>query len=268
MNKLIKLLCIIFIVTVQGIFAGEEGRIICIHGFMRTHRNMSRIEGAFQKEGREVINWEYASRSKTIEEHGADLVMMLQEAAAERPEEPIHFITHSLGGIIVRAALNHPDCPMEAKIGKAVLIAPPNQGSIFARKCKRFPLFRRMMGEYAGLELMNTPNFEDIGQFPSSKEVLIIAGKLGFNPFIEGRNDGKVAVEETLLTTPHNHHIVSAGHSWICYSSEVIRLAKAFFLPRTSYEAAASGCQATSKYIVKFETSGSKIGESLQKVNP
>jgi len=197
---------------------------------MRTHRNMSRIEKAFKKSGWEVINWDYPSRSKMIEDHGLDLVACLKEIAKKRPGKPIHFITHSLGGVIVRSALNHPDCPQEAKMGKAVLIAPPNQGAIFARKFKSFIFFRGMMGKHAGYELMHTPDFEHIGQFPSTKEVLVIAGNLGFNPYIKESNDGKVAVKETFLSTPHMHCIVGAGHSWICFSPKVIRVAKAFLL--------------------------------------
>ena len=229
MNKLITLFSIIFIVSTSSIFSEEL--LLCVHGFMRTHRNMSRIEKAFTKSGWEVINWGYPSRSKMIEDHGLDLVASLKEIAEKRPGKPIHFITHSLGGVIVRSALNHPDCPHEAKIGKAVLIAPPNQGAIFARRFKSFFFFRWMMGKHAGYELMNTPSFEHIGQFPNTKEVLVIAGNLGFNPYIKESNDGKVGVKETFLSTPHMHCIVASGHSWISLSLNVIRVAKAVLLP-------------------------------------
>ncbi len=56
----------------------------------------------------------------------------------------------------------------------------------------------------------------------------MIAGNLGFNPFIKESNDGKVAVKETFLNTPHEHCVVGAGHSWISLSPKVIRVAKAF----------------------------------------
>lgn len=228
MNKLIKLICISFIFLAGQVHSGEF--LVCIHGFMRTYRVMSRIEKAFEKSGWEVLNWDYPSRDKRIEEHAEDLVVILNEIACERPGEPIHFVTHSLGGIIVRAALNHPNCPKEAKIGKAVLIAPPNQGAIFARKLKENAFFRWVMGDQSGYELMNAPNFKHLGPFPETKEVLIIAGNLGFNPYIKGSNDGKVAVDETLLNTPHEHTIVGAGHSWISISPKVIRLAKSFLI--------------------------------------
>ena len=193
---------------------------------------MARIEKAFIQEGWEVVNWSYPSRSKMIDHHAYDLAFILNRIAKKHPGSSIHFITHSLGGLIVRAALNDPCCPEEAKHGCAVLIAPPNQGATFARSLNRFSFFRKMMGSYAGYELMTEEDFDHIGEFPLTKKVLVIAGNFGFNPFIKTSNDGKVAVDETFLSTPHEHCIVGAGHSWITWSPKVIRIAKNY-LTRT-----------------------------------
>ncbi len=92
--------------------------------------------------------------------------------------------------------------------------------------CKDF--YDQALGDYAGAELMDFTNFQHLGPFPPTKKVLVIAGNLGFNPFIKESNDGKVAVKETFLNTPHEHCVVGAGHSWISLSPKVIRVAKAF----------------------------------------
>ncbi len=67
------------------------------------------------------------------------LVGLLKEIAAEKRGEPIYFVTHSLGGIIVRAAVNHPECPKEVAFGKAVLLAPPNKRSLTCQAIQDFP---------------------------------------------------------------------------------------------------------------------------------
>ncbi len=180
-----------------------------------------------------VINWVYPSRDKLIEEHAADLVAKLREVADEYPGEPIHFVTHSMGGLVVRAAANHPECPREARQGRAVLLAPPNRGAAFARHWSKNRLMRWYFGEHAGRQLMETPEdgFDYLGHFPSTMRVLVVAGDFGINWKVEGQDDGKVAVEETRLKTPHRFVQIHAGHSWIAWWPTAIRLAEAFLEP-------------------------------------
>jgi len=95
--------------------------VCCIHGFMRSSASMEPMAKAFRREGYQASSWGYPSREKSLEEHAESLVKELQERAKQSPGRPIHFVTHSFGGIILRAALNHDQCPEEAKIGRAVL---------------------------------------------------------------------------------------------------------------------------------------------------
>lgn len=183
---------------------------------------------AFQREGYEAYSWGYPSRTKTIEEHAESLVQELQATAKLNPDEPIHFVTHSLGGIILRAALNHPDCPKEAKMGRAVLLGPPNQGSHFGGTMNNVKPVRKLFGENAGRELLKGETFDYVGQFPSSVKVLVIAGTFGWNPLVGDFNDGLVGVNETCLKTPHERINVFSGHAWIMYSDTVINHAVKF----------------------------------------
>ena len=45
---------------------------------------------------------------------------------------------------------------------------------------------------------------------------------------ISGKNDGKVGVDETRLSTPHEFRKVFAGHSWICHTLKTVEIAKEF----------------------------------------
>ena len=190
---------------------------------------MYQVAKPVEKEGMNVVHWGYPSLEKKIVEHGADLVLMLQEMAAVNPGKPIHFLTHSMGGLVLRAALNDPECPEEAKIGVAVLLAPPNQGAYWARAMYWIELVKYIGGDQSARELMTEPNFEHLGQFPEIMPVLVIAGNFSFNFLIPGPNDGSVAVSETYLTTSHEHVIIPEGHKGILFSNESARLAKEFF---------------------------------------
>ena len=87
---------------------------------------------------------------------------------------------------------------------------------------------RKLLGPKAGQELLFNENFDHVGQFPETNEVLIISGTFGFNPFSKGKNDGKVGVKESCLETSHKHITHFSGHSWIMYSDTVIHNAKRF----------------------------------------
>ena len=216
--KPIFFLCLLL----NGISGWAEGEtVVCVHGFMRKGGNMSAMVRAFEKEGFNVVNWTYPSREKTIAGHAEDLVKVLQSLDGSGP---VHFVTHSMGGLIVRAALNHPECPETAKQGKAVLLAPPNGGSAFGRSLHRFSFVRYMIGEYAGEELTTEPNFDYLGNFPDGMKVLVIAGEY----------DKKVACEETCLPTPHLHETVPSPHFWIAHHPGSVRKAKQFILSLSS----------------------------------
>lgn len=221
-------LLLLFSFSTSSLIAKE--RLVCIHGIMGSPWSLYLYAKNFRKEGFEVTNWGYPSRSKKIEEHAADLVVELQKIAKDKPKEPIHFLGHSLGCLVIRCALNHPDCPQEAKIGRAVLLAPPNKGSSFARYLNGFPLPRMIASNFSGKQLFTKESFDDLGKFPDTmEEVLVIAGTLGINPFIEGSNDGAVSVEETALETPHKRITINRGHNSIVLSKDVFGYALNFF---------------------------------------
>lgn len=211
-------------------FANEGNPLVCIHGMFGAPWNMKYVAQTFKDAGMQVTNWGYKSREKKIEGHAADLVQDLRQIAEQRPGCPIHFVTHSMGGLILRAAISHPDCPDEAKMGKAVLIAPPNQGAIWGRILERFSLAKKIAKKEAGLQLMTEKDFEHLGTFPPSMQVLVIAGNLNCNPFLKGDNDGTVVVSETYLTSAHEHVTIKAEHKSIVFNRKAIRLSKSFIL--------------------------------------
>lgn len=105
----------------------KSDNVLCIHGLFATAMNTLPLVAFLRWQGWEGARpWSFPSRSGTLHAHATKLCKELQQAAAERPGRPIHFVAHSLGGLVLRAALNQGACPEEAKHGRAVLLATPN----------------------------------------------------------------------------------------------------------------------------------------------
>lgn len=196
---------------------------------MGTPWNMHFIKKRLTRDNWDAITWHYSSRDNFIEEHAEQLVYYLINLADKNPNQPIHFVAHSMGGLVLLAALNHSLCPQEAKIGKVVLLAPPAKGTYFGRWVGQFSLAKRIAKDFSGQELMTKTRFDYLGNYPGSLEgVLVVAGSLGFNPLLEGKNDGILAVSETFLSTPHEHVVIKRGHSTIVFGKKSYRLISRF----------------------------------------
>ncbi len=185
--------------------------VICIHGFLRSSSCMKPIAHQIENMGHTPILWDYPSRQKTIEEHAEDLVKLLQQF-----DEPCHFVTHSLGGVVVRGALNHPNCPDRVKGGSLILIAPPNQGSRTAHTLRNIPGIRTLFGSKAGKQLLHygSSEIEALGPLPPA---IIIAGS----------RDWKVLVSETIPKTSHTQYVISSGHCFIMKHPDTFAIIRA-----------------------------------------
>lgn len=212
--------------------------VLCLHGMFVTRLNSLPMVAMLRRRGwLGAQAWGYASRSATIEEHAKSLVEELGRMQQTYPEQPLHFVTHSMGGLVLRLALAHPACPEEARQGKAVLIAPPLRGSEWARTVAATGGLAAalLLGEHAGRQLASHPShwFEALPPFPRSKKLLIVAGISNtWNPFLRhAASDGTVLVSETALDSEHERVEVQAGHTLVQWSPDTMA-AVAEFLER------------------------------------
>ncbi len=227
MKKTILFFIAIFqILTIKG----DADTIVAIHGFVTDWRSMIPVKKTLSPCGFDIFLWEYDSRRKYIEEHAVDLVVALQRIASAYPGRPIHFVTHSIGALILRVAINQFDCPVEAKMGRAVLLAPPNQGSILGRRFKDIWPINMIMGTKSGWELRNYCPREVtcLGEFPESMDLFVIAGTKGNKIFFSTTNDGFVVIPETRLNTPHRFKCFRVSHSNIIKNQRVLCATKKF----------------------------------------
>ena len=127
----------------------------------------------------------------------------------------IHFVTHSLGGILVRYYFEGNSIQ---EMGRVVMIAPPNQGSEVVDNLRNFPGFKMLNGP-AGQQLGTDEESIPLNLGPVDYEVGVIAGTRTFNPilslFLPNPDDGKVSVARTYvdgiketIEVPHSHPFI------------------------------------------------------------
>ena len=197
--------------------------VVLLHGLNRTKRSMGPIETALAADDYRVLNLDYPSRRRPIEEIAdRDLEAAVDVVRSGSPSR-VHFVTHSLGGIIVRYYLKHH--PLSG-LGRVVMLSPPNQGTEMVDRLKDAILFRITQGP-AAQQLRASANafLERLG--PVGFELGIITGSRNFDPLaawlIPGPNDGKVSVERAKVAGMRDFLVLPYSHTFIMRRPEAIR---------------------------------------------
>jgi len=204
--------------------AAPGDRIVFLHGLWRSYLAMDGVAQEFYSEGYETVNLSYPSFTKPMEE----IVARVHHELKSLPQKKTHFVTHSLGGIVVRhLARHHP----ELVSGRVVMVAPPSQGSEIIDWLEECPLTRIAFGP-AGLSLSTTRVMAEVPQLSDTVEVGVIMGhskKLPFfQEFLESENDGIVSVEKGRLPKMQDFTVVEGDHTFIMNEPLVRKLAKRF----------------------------------------
>jgi pimeloyl-ACP methyl ester carboxylesterase len=170
--------------------------VILLHGLGRGRAIMRRMERALLTAGWVVANVGYPSLRRPLDHH-ADAVRGIARAMHADGAREIALVGHSLGGLVARAAAA--DAAEDGwPLGRMVLLGSPAQGSIVAHAVKDFAPFRIIAGD-CGQAV--TP-YQAVRVPVPATEIAVIAGgngKAGYNPFLDGDNDGLVTVAETRL---------------------------------------------------------------------
>src|SRR5690606_12584327 len=104
----------------------EQRIVVLLHGLARTDNSMNKMQGVIEAQGFRTCNIAYHSRDFTIEILAAEKVLPKIRECIGESKAPIHFVTHSLGGILVRQ-ISQMAAPLS--IGRVVMLGPPNGGS-------------------------------------------------------------------------------------------------------------------------------------------
>jgi hypothetical protein len=199
--------------------------VILLHGLARTAASMNRIEQALIAQGYTVSNLDYPSTQFRIEKLvDQNLKPVIDRLREHKDCQVLHFVTHSMGGILVRYYLKHNTLP---QLGKIVMISPPNKGSELVDKLGGLPIFKWLngpAGAQLGTALDSLPNTLGAVNY----DVGVIAGNGSLNPLysclIPGDDDGKVSVSRARLDGMNAFVVVPNSHTFIVRNHTVIDL--------------------------------------------
>jgi hypothetical protein len=189
---------------------------------------MEKLEECLLENGYGVLNLDYPSRSKSIQEIAHEIIPIAIASCREKGAKKIHFVTHSMGGIVVRYFLRHSKMP---DLGRVVMMSPPNGGSTVVDEFKDNFIFKWINGP-AGRQL-GTDN-ESIPKKlgPVNFELGIITGDRSVNPLlsliIPGNDDGKVSVESTKVEGMKDFIVIHATHPFIMKNEQAIEKTLSF----------------------------------------
>lgn len=202
--------------------------VILLHGLGRTSHSMAKMQRALEGAGYTVLNADYPSHTALIPKLADDAIGKALAKCRENGATKIDFVTHSMGGILVRSYLARHKVP---DLGRVVMLAPPNQGSEVVDKLGRFKLFKWVNGP-AGNEMGTDTNSLPNRLGPANFPVGIIAGDRSINwinsLLIPGPNDGKVSVKRTKLAGMSDFIVIHVTHPRIMRNREAIRQTVAF----------------------------------------
>ena len=199
---------------------GERGTVILLHGFFMRPITLLPVDRVLRQAGFDTIAPPYRSRLHPFEQIVEELLPVVRRA--ERG--PVHFVTHSMGGLIARALIARARPP---HMGKVVMLGPPHGGSewidLFAKA--------RISGAFFGPaeEVLSLRRPERVESLMGHVDypVGIIAGDRPYGVpvlsrrIMPGPHDGAVSVASTHLTGETDHIVLPVSHSGMIWNDGV-----------------------------------------------
>ncbi|MDZ8118415.1 esterase/lipase family protein [Pontiella agarivorans] len=215
----------------------KQETVVLLHGLARSSKAMNKLEKKLTAEGYTVINHDYPSTSATIEKLTADIFQSLEPQIC--PAARVHFVTHSMGGIILREYLEDHDLP---NLGRVVMLAPPSRGSEVTDKLGGVFLYQWINGP-AGNQLGT--NGHPLRLKAPEFELGIVAGDRSINPIlsmlIPGPDDGKVALARVKPAAYTDYLQLHTTHATMMWNRTVIEQT-VLFLESGRFTAGQSSC--------------------------
>ncbi len=196
--------------------------VVLLHGLNRSWRAMRPMAEALHQAGFSIANVDYPSQAGPIETLAPLAVESGLTTCRDSGAARIHFVTHSIGGILLRYAHSREPIP---DLGRVVMLAPPNQGSEVVDITRTWPT-AALFGGKAGLQLGTDEDSIPRRLGPVDFELGVIAGtgttNLLFSAMLPDPDDGKVTVAATRVDGMDDFLVVRNSHFFIMSDRHVI----------------------------------------------
>ena len=202
--------------------------VVLLHGISRTARSFRRMELALQAAGFATLNLDYDSRRKPLDALAEDIRPAV-EPFASGLNGSIHFVCHSMGGLVARVYLAR---HRPARLGRVVMLGTPNGGSEIADRLKNLVAYRALFGP-AGQQLVTRRDAATSAMLPAVDYATgVIAGNRSVYPItsmgLPRPHDGRVSVAKTRLDGMAGHIVIRTSHPWLVRNREAIAQTIAF----------------------------------------
>lgn len=205
--------------------SGKEA-VILLHGIGHSRLNMAGIARVSRREGFAVQNISYPSLRMNISGLACYLGEKLEGSSFWASADKVHFIAHSMGGLVAQKYLTSLPEEYRPKIGRLVMLGTPNGGSEVADYMTCFPPYRWIYGP-AGMELttearamaLPTPYYDTGVIAGTSNRMFFIANRLV--DWKSPVHDGRVTVESTKTPSMKDHIAIPVSHSLMAWSRAV-----------------------------------------------
>ncbi len=203
----------------------DKDLVVLLHGLARSNAVMWLLASRLEDAGFQVRRVGYSSLNRSPEQMLEEVRGQIDACCAAHRRR-VHFVGHSMGGLLIRAYLE--DEPVQ-NLGRVVLIGTPNQGTEVVDRF-RDRWWMQMLGPAAlslGTDDDSFPNSLDAPYYP----VGVIAGESWRDiddEILPGKDDGLVPVEATKLEGMSDFLVVRTGHAFMRYDDEVARQTVAF----------------------------------------
>lgn len=227
MGLLRVVICAALLSVIPGAsIAAEKETVVLLHGIARTKASMKTMEKSLQSAGYETRAITYPSTDRDIDAIAQELREKELSPAFWRGAGKVHFVTHSMGGLVARRYLAHYQAQIPAeKLGRVVMMAPPSRGSHIADLIHNLPPYHWYYGP-AGQELTSAARaaaddalYYDAGIIAGGKEWPYFIAAL----IVPGPSDGRVSVENTKAPGMKDHIVMPATHTFIMDRPDVQR---------------------------------------------
>lgn len=215
--------------------------VVLIHGLGRSPRSLLAVRLWLWRAGYKVVNVRYPSRRVTVQTAVDQWLRPVLSRLVVAKGARVHFVTHSLGGILFRAwaESRNPDFPL----GRTVMLGPPNQGSEVLAQLGRRHWLRRILGpvvDELGVDEGSTPR--RLGAVPpgtgiimGNKPVITL-----FRDMLGPESDGIVSVAGGWVAGQADFMVAPADHTFIMWRPRILRAVERFlkegaFLPHSTW---------------------------------